>query len=162
MANNKRLIMNDRSLTPDHQEEAEDYVFVKVIPIATGPTIQVKHYKTYRNRIGVRFDESTRALYELLCLAKTLPELLREALFGKLKAEKKDLKWLSRTQNQSAYTLEALLTSLPKHIENLRTQANLLEDWLEEFDKRKLAAKLRKVETQAQIAKNLAQTENSA
>jgi len=145
-----------------------DKPFVKVIPVGVGPTIPVKNaagvrYRTYLIRVGVRFDEVTEDLYKLLCLAKTLPELLRNALLSKLKAEKKDLKWLSRTQNSSAYTLEALIASLPQHIKSLREQADALEDWLEQFESSaELAPKVRKSRMQTQIAKNLTRTENSA
>lgn len=133
------------------EKKLQNKPFKKVTLISLGPTRPVKNkngetkYRVKSLRIGVRFSADTEDLYRLLMQAKTLPELLRESLLARLKADKKDLKWLSRTQNQSAYALEALRASLPEHIENLRTQANALEDWLEKFE-----------------AKNLAQAKNSA
>lgn len=127
-----------------------DKPFEKVTLISLGPTRPVKNrngetkYRVKSLRIGVRFGESVEDLYQLLMQAKTLPELLRESLVARLKTDKKDLKWLSRTQNQSAYALEALLASLPEHIENLRTQANLLEDWMKKFDSKELTPKVLK------------------
>jgi len=113
--------------------------FKKVTLISLGPTRPVKNregttkYRVNSRRIGVRFGKNTEGLYHLLMQAKTLPELLRESLLNRLKAEKKDFKWLSRAAgSQSAYAFEALLAALPEHIDNLRTQAMALENWLAE------------------------------
>ena len=113
--------------------------FKKVTLISLGPTRPVRNksgdtkYRVNSRRIGVRFGKSTEELYKLLMQAKTLPELLRESLLNRLKAEKKDFKWLSRAAgSQSAYAFEALLAALPEHIKNLKTQASLLENWLAE------------------------------
>lgn len=126
--------------------------FKKVTLISLGPTRPVRNksgetkYRVNSRRIGVRFGKSTEELYKLLMQAKTLPELLRESLLNRLKAEKKDFRWLSRAaESQSAYAFEALLAALPEHVESLRTQANTLEGWLEKFE-----------------AKNLGQAKNSA
>lgn len=119
--------------------------FKKVTLISLGPTRPVKNkngetkYRVNSRRIGVRFGKSTEELYKLLMQAKTLPELLRESLLARLKAEKKDFKWLSRAaESQSAYAFEALLDALPEHVENLRTQVSLLENWLVEYKDKNL------------------------
>lgn len=119
--------------------------FKKVTLISLGPTRPVRNksgetkYRVNSRRIGVRFGKSTEELYKLLMQAKTLPELLRESLLVRLKTDKKDLKWLSRAAgNQSAYALEALLAALPEHIDNLKSQASLLENWLAEHKEKNL------------------------
>lgn len=119
--------------------------FKKVTLISLGPTRPVKNregttkYRVKSLRIGVRFGANTEDLYHLLMESKTLPELLRESLLVRLKTDKKDLKWLSRVAgNQSAYALEALLAALPEHIENLRTRASALENWLAEHKDKNL------------------------
>lgn len=113
--------------------------FKKTIPVSLGETEKRVSsgkngkrtiYRSYTTKIGVVFTEDTRALYEILNRAKTLPELLREGLLLELGEDPKALARLKRQGNQSGTALAAMIKSLPAHVKNLRAQAEDLETWL--------------------------------